>query len=206
MSEGVVYRIVVGGDNGKVKILSIDIPSDHQSGSTLELAQTSQKLLGHTARIHGLCYLSDKQWIVSGSSDETIKIWNATKQSVKSTLLQTLSITNEGILCLCNTPDNTRIIIATNAKSFQIWNTLTLKLDRKWYFAEEKSINDHTNYVKTICCSPNNKQFASGSFDKMIKIWDIETGKLVHTLLGHTDAVYSACYSPDNKYTYIRKR
>ena len=39
----------------------------------------------------------------------------------------------------------------------------------------------------------------SGSGDKSIKIWDVETGELVRTLEGHTGIVLSVCYSPDNK-------
>ena len=39
----------------------------------------------------------------------------------------------------------------------------------------------------------------TASGDNTAKVWDVATGKEVHTLAGHTDAVYSAVFSPDGK-------
>ena len=39
----------------------------------------------------------------------------------------------------------------------------------------------------------------SGSYDKTIKIWDVETGQETLTLKGHLGHVYSVCFSPDGK-------
>ncbi len=41
---------------------------------------------------------------------------------------------------------------------------------------------------------------ASGSNDKTIKLWSLETQKEVATLQGHNDCVYSVAFSPDGKY------
>lgn len=35
-------------------------------------------------------------------------------------------------------------------------------------------------------------------FDKA-RLWNVETGKIIHTLTGHTDAVNSVAFSPDRK-------
>ncbi len=47
--------------------------------------------------------------------------------------------------------------------------------------------------------SPDGKTLASGSFDKTIKLWNLETGKEIHTLTGHDYAVKSVSFSPDGK-------
>src|SRR5437762_3119905 len=39
----------------------------------------------------------------------------------------------------------------------------------------------------------------SGSNDNSIKIWDLETGECIHTLLGHHRSVISVCLTSDNK-------
>ncbi|MCU0516728.1 MAG: hypothetical protein MUC60_07630 [Oscillatoria sp. Prado101] len=43
------------------------------------------------------------------------------------------------------------------------------------------------------------KTLVSGSNDKTIKIWNLDTGTLQNTLTGHTDTVYSVAISPDGK-------
>lgn len=47
---------------------------------------------------------------------------------------------------------------------------------------------------------PDGQQIASGAIDGMIKLFDVETGKVVNTLEGHAMPIRSLTFSPDNKY------
>ena len=58
----------------------------------------------------------------------------------------------------------------------------------------------HSMSIEAIAYSPDGAYLASGSNDNTIKIWEVETGRLLRTLIGHTDDVYSVSYSPDGKY------
>ena len=51
--------------------------------------------------------------------------------------------------------------------------------------------------VTSVCFSPDGKQVASGSWDRTVRLWDVETGACVRTLEGPDDIVHSACFSPD---------
>jgi WD40 repeat protein len=44
--------------------------------------------------------------------------------------------------------------------------------------------------------SPSGLQLASGSSDKMVRLWEAQSGVFMHTLEGHTDHVNSVVYSP----------
>jgi WD40 repeat protein len=55
----------------------------------------------------------------------------------------------------------------------------------------------HADRVISICFSPDGKTLASGSRDKTIKLWDVETGKVRLTLEGHTNWVTSLAFHPD---------
>jgi WD40 repeat protein len=41
---------------------------------------------------------------------------------------------------------------------------------------------------------------ASGSEDKTVKLWSVESQKEVTTLKGHDDTAFSVAFSPDGKY------
>ncbi|KAG1893947.1 WD40-repeat-containing domain protein [Suillus fuscotomentosus] len=51
--------------------------------------------------------------------------------------------------------------------------------------------------VFSISLSPDGKKVASGSEDDGVRLWDMDTGKVVKKFTGHTDGVKSVCWSPD---------
>jgi WD40 repeat protein len=62
------------------------------------------------------------------------------------------------------------------------------------------TLQGHTRYVNSITFSPDGNYLATGSKDKTIKLWSIETLKEVATLQGHNDSVLSVAFSPDSKH------
>ena len=51
--------------------------------------------------------------------------------------------------------------------------------------------------INTIAWTPDSKVIASGSDDKIIRLWDIATGKCLHQpLIGHHNYVFSIAFSP----------
>jgi len=55
--------------------------------------------------------------------------------------------------------------------------------------------------VSSVAYSPDGRHIISGSDDKMIRIWDAETGAAVgKPLEGHTKSVSSVAYSPDGQH------
>ena len=64
---------------------------------------------------------------------------------------------------------------------------------------ERNLLEGHTERVNDIAFSPDGKQIISGSRDNTVRLWDTETGLLIHTLEGHTRAVYAIAFSPDGK-------
>jgi WD40 repeat protein len=48
-----------------------------------------------------------------------------------------------------------------------------------------------------IAFAPDGATFASGSGDGTIKIWEVASGRVLHTLRRHTDAVLSVAFAPD---------
>ncbi|KIK40862.1 hypothetical protein CY34DRAFT_806792 [Suillus luteus UH-Slu-Lm8-n1] len=53
--------------------------------------------------------------------------------------------------------------------------------------------------VRTIALSPDGKKVVSGSRDGAVRLWDIDTGKVISKWMGHTGEVKSVCWSRDGQ-------
>ncbi|XP_034910326.1 WD40 repeat-containing protein HOS15 isoform X3 [Populus alba] len=81
-----------------------------------------------------------------------------------------------------------------------------------WSMKQDKYAHDlreHSKEIYTIRWSPTgpgtnnpNQQLvlASASFDSTVKLWDVEFGKLLSSLNGHREPVYSVAFSPNGEY------
>jgi len=58
----------------------------------------------------------------------------------------------------------------------------------------------HTSTVWGVAFSPDGKYLASGSSDGTARLWDLETGEIVHVFEGHAGEVGEVAFSPDSKY------
>ena len=50
----------------------------------------------------------------------------------------------------------------------------------------------HTQRVKAVVITPNGKQVISGSDDKTLKVWNLETGEEIFTLIGHRNSQHGS--------------
>ena len=62
---------------------------------------------------------------------------------------------------------------------------------------EERRFTGHTNVVVSVAFSSDGSQLASGSMDKTIRLWDVDTGAEINRLTEHTLGVQSMAFSPD---------
>ncbi|MFN7502735.1 MAG: helix-hairpin-helix domain-containing protein, partial [Dolichospermum sp.] len=62
-----------------------------------------------------------------------------------------------------------------------------------------QTLSGHSDWVWSLAYSPDGQTLASGSRDKTIKLWDVNTGNLLQTLEDHSNQVWSVAYSPDGQ-------
>ncbi|MEX2717288.1 MAG: WD40 repeat domain-containing protein [Candidatus Sigynarchaeota archaeon] len=60
-----------------------------------------------------------------------------------------------------------------------------------------KTLRGHVSGILQLAFSPDGTKLASGSADHTIKLWDVTTGKVLHTMVGHEDKIWALAYSPD---------
>uniref|UniRef100_V5EUF3 Pre-mRNA-splicing factor PRP46 n=1 Tax=Kalmanozyma brasiliensis (strain GHG001) TaxID=1365824 RepID=V5EUF3_KALBG len=63
-------------------------------------------------------------------------------------------------------------------------------------------ISGHLGWVRCVAVEPDNKWFATGSGDRMIKIWDLASGELKLSLTGHISPVRGIAVSARHPYLF----
>ena len=161
-----------------------------QSGRLLSWPSPPLKWIGHTGRVRCVGYSPDGRYIVSGSSDRTIRVWDA---ETGSGVGEPLEGHIDEVSCLVHSPDGRYIISGSDDKTIQIW-------DAEARSRVGKPLEGHSHSVLSVTHSPDGRHIVSGSFDKTIRIWDVKAGSAVgRPLEGHTDYVRSVAYSPDGR-------
>ncbi|KAH8795927.1 WD40-repeat-containing domain protein [Flagelloscypha sp. PMI_526] len=125
--------------------------------------------------------------IISGSSDNTVCIWDA-ESGMKIRQLKGQS--SHGC-SVSFSPDGRYIVSGCADGTIYMWD---MELG-----TQIQQLNGHTSYVPSTAFSPDGACIVSGSFDATIRIWDVESGKQLQQLDGHTDRVQCIVFSPDGK-------
>jgi WD40 repeat protein len=134
--------------------------------------------------------------LATGDNDGAVRLWNlkslppAPIRSVDGRHVISGNRERPGqIGRLQFSPDGSRLAILRRVHSAEVWNVDPLQLLVSF------SDGQHWNYA--IALSPDGRWLIGGHEE--IKIWEIETGKMVASLKGHKAAIMCAAFSPDGK-------
>jgi WD40 repeat protein len=82
------------------------------------------------------------------------------------------------------------------------------KEDKKQYPKIDKIQIDKTHITKlsSVAFSPNGRYLLSGGKDRKLWLWNLKSGKLVKTFVGHSDIISSVAFSSDSQYAISGSR
>lgn len=145
-------------------------------------------LRGHKGWVTSASFSPDGNRIVSGSADNTVKIWDAKTGEC----LRTLHGHNYTISVVAFSPDGEQIASGDRwGHTLKIWDVKT--------GACLYTIEGHSGDIHDLCFSPDSRLVATAGDDKLIKIWDVKARSYVRTLKGHSNGVFCVGFSPDGK-------
>ncbi len=64
---------------------------------------------------------------------------------------------------------------------------------------EVKTFRGHSHGVWAVAFSPDGAMLASGGAERLVRMWDIETGRLLRSLRGHTNDIRAIVFTPDGQ-------
>ena len=121
-------------------------------------------LTGHSDAVWCVAVFPDCSRIVSGSGDETVKVWDAKSGTNLMTLTEnSFSAWDVVVHCVSVFPDCSRIASGNNDNSVKIWDA---KTGEKLY-----EITGHSGLVNCMSVFPHCSRIVSGSIDRSVKVW-----------------------------------
>ncbi|CAG8672384.1 11750_t:CDS:2, partial [Gigaspora margarita] len=145
---------------------------------------TRHLILGHRENISCIVGSELSNIFYSGSFDKTIKVWDISSQ----TCLKTLEGHHSAeIQCLALSQSN--LVSGSWDKSIIVYDVT------KDYEFKHKLLG-HTAGIISLEINSNETLLFSGSVDKTIRIWNINTGDFLHRLYGHDDTVSTLMLVP----------
>ncbi len=157
---------------------------------------------GHNGSVSSLAFSSDGRFAVSGSDDQTIKLWEIATGKV----LQTYTVGSEGGPRVTLSPDGRSILADTcdrgdascSRTSLKLWDTVTGRLLR--------SIAAQNDNFFAFVFSPDSR-FILASDARSSKgalhtftLWEAATGKALRSFSRYAAPVSSLAFSPDGRY------
>jgi WD40 repeat protein/serine/threonine protein kinase len=204
-----------GGNNA---VLLWNMPAGNQATT----------LSGHSSLVGCVAFSPADQILATGSSDRTVKVW----QAHTGRLLHTLTGHREQVTGVCFRADGC-LASASRDGSVRIWESATRQLVRTltvdpqgvrgvaftgggqrlvcagsngtvtlWEVEtgeEALTLRGHQGPVNSVACSPGQEYIASAGEDGVVILWDARSGQRLHTLRGHTAAVVSVTFCPDRQ-------
>ena len=143
------------------------------------------RLDDHGSPVASISFSPDGNFIVAGSHNQTIMVWDAETGDIISGPFEGHT---DSITSVAFSPDSKRVISGSLDQTMRVWDIQT-------GISIIGPRIGHTGGILCIACSPDGRCIASGSADTTVRLWDAWTGAFISELRGHEAAIISVAFS-----------
>ncbi|XP_064858794.1 striatin-like isoform X3 [Oncorhynchus nerka] len=153
-------------------------------------------LCGHTDSVWGLVYSGVHQRLLSCSGDGTVKLWDAsdTKPALVTFHTKEFGVPSS-VDVVCSDPAH----MVTSFTSGQV-GLFNMETQQLVLSLESAAKTGTPCQINKVLSHPTLPITITAEEDKHIKFYDNNTGKLVHSMVAHLDAVTSLAVDPNGLY------
>lgn len=142
----------------------------------------------HSMAVTGLALFKDDLHVISCSRDRSILCWDLRNERRISSHIQRMG----GINTVALSANQKVVLSAGQEKRISYWD---LRIDAPVNVIQKA----HEEEATCIAVAHTLEIFATGGNDRLVKLWDFNTGHLIMDGVGHSGNVRSLAFSPDDR-------
>ncbi|KAF1957426.1 hypothetical protein CC80DRAFT_592694 [Byssothecium circinans] len=123
-----------------------------------------QTLADHQDEVNSVAFSHDSRFLASGSSDSTVKIWDATTWRLQ----QTLENPDRGSIISVAISHDLKLVASGSTKGICVWNVVTSSL--------EQTLEDCNGIINSVVFSHDSELIAAVVDRSEIRVWDTTNG------------------------------
>jgi hypothetical protein len=144
--------------------------------------------LGHSAATVAIAFSPDGKFVLSGSDDRTMKLWEVSTGRE----IRTFRGDDSNVTAVAYSPDGRLALSGSTDGTVKLWDMITGK--------GRRMLKGHSAAVTAVAFSPDNRLALTGSKDQTCRLWDLATGKELKIFRGHTHWVNAVVFAPNGRY------
>ena len=135
--------------------------------------------------VNSVAISSQGIFILSGSNDKTVRLWNVYTGECEKTMVGHTNV----VKTVAITPDGKFGLSGGWDEDIRLWDLKSGKC--------LKVLEGHTELVQEVAFTPDGTRAISASSDCTLRLWDLQSGETISTLREHFDSVHAVTVSSD---------
>lgn len=191
-------RVAAGGE--RHSLASIGQPLEYPvSVWDAATGQRVRDFKGHVDGLNALAFSPEGSRLASGGHNGDVKLWDlATGGLIRSFEAKSkppergsYSNASNAVTAIAFSPDGKRLLSAGHdATKLYLWDLASGQALRSWEAQPQ---------IAALVFSADGKLAASAGADFKIQLWEVATGRLLHTFAGHAEKVTGLAFSSDSR-------